>query len=358
MKIYLLSFVDTNFGDNLFIHTVATRYQEYDFYMVVNEEYRESYELLCKYEKNIHLVSGQAIETFLTDMDGMLVVGGDMFGNSTYKTLREQISTIRKKGGFVVFLGISLFTKYSLRSKICQGLMFSKANHIVVRESKTYSQIKKLMIRTPIISSTDMAFNTDVSVAGNMDPHTGTVGISVRKKIPRNSSDAYKQYCYGMANLAMKHLNESSQNTVRFLAFSKGVYDDEAVSREIMQLCPEEYRERMECISFDGDVENYILEIQKCEKLLCTRFHALVFAILLNKSFIPIIYEDKMTRLLDEVGYDGTRLYYETLEKADGEYDYYRFEGKNDEKLKKYFDKANLFFERTDELLKLYAIKK
>lgn len=351
MKIYLLSFVDTNFGDNLFIHTVVRRYKEHDFYMVVNEAYKSSYELLCKFEKNIHLVSEEKAAEFLDEMDGMLVVGGDMFGNDTYTTLRAQISTIKNKGGFVAFLGISLFDDYAFKTKLRLREMFSKANHIVVRESKTYKQVKKLLIKTPVILSTDMAFNTDVTAVKEVQPEEGLLGISVRKKIPRNAPDAYEVYCQNVAQMAVAYLNKSESNKINFLAFSKGVYDDEAVAQDIMNLCPEEYRGRMNCTTFDGDVESYILEIQKCEKLLCTRFHALVFAILLNKPFIPIIYEDKMTRLLDEVSYEGTRLYYEEPNTYGGKYDFHAFREDNNSKLKKYLIKSDSFFKETDKII-------
>lgn len=351
MKIYLLSFVDTNFGDNLFIHTVVSRYKEHDFYMIVNEEYRNSYELLCQYEENIHLISREESTTFLKDMDGMLVVGGDMFGNDTYTVLRAQINTVKSGGGFVAFLGISLFDDYTFKTKLRLREMFSKADHIVVRESKTYKQIRKLLISTPVVISTDMAFNTDITAAKAMETEGGLLGISVRKKIPRNTPDAYKVYCRNIARMAVEYLKESESNKINFLAFSKGVYDDEVVTQDIMNLCPEEYRGRLNCTTFKGDVEKYILEIQKCEKLICTRFHALVFAILLNKPFIPVIYEDKMTRLLDEVGYEGTRLYYEEENTSQAVYNFYSFKAQNASQLQKYMTKADSFFVETDRMI-------
>ena len=46
MNIFLEAFVDTNFGDDLFIHTVVARYPEHTFYMLEKAGFEESYRLL------------------------------------------------------------------------------------------------------------------------------------------------------------------------------------------------------------------------------------------------------------------------------------------------------------------------
>lgn len=347
-NIYLYAFIDTNFGDNLFVHTIAKRYPEHKFHMVVNDTYRKSYELLASFERNIVLVE-TADEEFLNKMDGMLIVGGDMFGNGIYTTMTRQIQTIRKNGGFVSFMGISLFKDYKFITKVSLRRMFNKANHIVVREDETYNQLRKLAPKVPVTSAADMAFTVDVSEVSKLPVQKGLLGISVRKKIPRNAPDAYDSYCKNVARATEAYLKESKNNKVRFLALSKGVFDDEAVSREIIQLCSKEYMDRIEIATFDGDVDGYVTKMQECESLLCTRFHALVFAILLEKPFVPVIYEDKMTRLLNEIGYDGLRLYYEKEFDIKKTLDGYNKNFAFGDKLEQYFVKANKYFEKTDE---------
>ena len=53
----------------------------------------------------------------------------------------------------------------------------------------------------------------------------------------------------------------------------------------------------MKIIPFTGNVEAYIEEMQKCKIMVCTRFHSMVFALMLEKPFVPIIYEEKMKRI-------------------------------------------------------------
>ena len=312
MNIYLEAFVDTNFGDNLFVHTVASRYPQHTFHMLKRDGYEESYQRLLQYEKNICLIEAGENKTFLSNMDAMMIVGGDIFGEHTdYGGLLSSVETIKKQGGQVFLLGLSLLESYSPEISYSLKLLFTWADVIVVRETVTCKQIQTIVPKTNVMAATDMAFALDVTDIISEKTEKGVLGISVRKKIPRNTPDAYTQYCESIANTVEYYLKIDETNTVRFLALSKGVFADEAVADDITALCPEQCRARIQCVPFEGDVDGYIREMQRCEKLLCTRFHALVFAILLKKPFVPIVYEEKTKRLLWEIGYHGVCPSYE-----------------------------------------------
>ena len=351
MNIFLDAFIDTNFGDNVFVHTITQRYPKHHFFMIMKEGYESSYHRLAEHEHNIHLLESSADKSFLKDMDGMVVVGGDLFWNGNYREWLDAIEVIKGTGGFVIFLGMSLFDEYTSRTRFSLRVLFSQADVMVLRESVSGQQAKAIAPRANILSATDMAFTTTVSSILEAPVDGGVLGISIRKKIPRNRPDAYQQYCQGMAKVAEAYLLQDDGHKVRFLALSKGVYDDEVVAREIMQLCPKNLWDRMECVTFSGNVSAYITQIQHCEKMVCTRFHALVFAILLNKVFVPIVYEDKVKRLLDEIGYFGACPRYEDelneKEILEG------LERKNyqQEKMEQYLNKASTFFAPVDAYL-------
>ena len=348
MNIFLEVFVDTNFGDDLFIHTVVARYPEHTFYMLEKAGFEESYRLLSVREQNIRLVKTDELQQALRKMQGMLIVGGDMlFNGSVYLKLIRNIRTIKKQGGFVAFLGLSLFPEYCLRSRIALRWMFSKADYMVVREQSTLTQIKALAPNANVRSAADMAFATDVSEVKKKPCEKGLLGISVRKKIQRGC-DTYESYCKRIAETAMVYLDKSDEHKVAFLALSRGVFDDSRVAEDIMALCPEAYRNRMNIISFEGDVDGYICQMQACEKLICTRFHALVFAILLGKPFVPVVYEEKMERLLNEIGYQGPRPKYEDMPEAGVMLTALDADMDESETKLSYLAKVKTFFDETD----------
>lgn len=352
MNIFLEAFVDTNFGDNLFVHTVVSRYPTHMFYMQVRDGYEESYRILAQNEKNICLIENGTDLDYLSNMDAMLIVGGDMFVNwIDYTKMEEQIRTVKNNGGFVAVLGISLYKKYSWYTWLDMKVLFSMADVIVVREKESYLQLKTKVPWLSVFSATDIAFLTDVSEIKKQSQQKNLLGISVRKKTQKNGEADYRKYCEEMAGTIIKYLDESDEHTVRFLALSKGVFDDEMVAEDIKKLCPAEYKSRIECESFQGDVGRYIEKIQQCGQLICTRFHALVFALLLNKPFIPIIYEEKMNRLLNEIEYSGLRCYYGETLNSEILLNSFSNNGYSQGVYETYKMKSDLIFEKVDQYL-------
>lgn len=352
MNIFLEAFVDTNFGDNLFVHTVVRRYAQHTFYMLPKQGYEASYKILLEQESNICLIDTSKEPNFISKMDAMMVVGGDMIWEGTYITWLKYIRAIKNRKGSVMFMGMSLFPYYSRKTRFFLRILFHQVDVIVVRESKSAKQIKEIAPRANVLEATDMAFATDVSKYLVEKPQKGVLGISVRKKIPRDTEDMYEQYCHCMAQTATKYLEQDAANTIRWLALSKGIYNDEAVAKDIINRCPMEYQDRMQIITFEGSVEDYIREMQKCETMLCTRFHALVFAILLKKPFVPVVYEEKTRRLLSEIGYTGISPEYEEIWDAERVIQHLVEEKCDSYKFMKYLEKADLFFKEIDKKLR------
>lgn len=318
MKILLEAFVDNNFGDNLFLHIMTSKNPEHTFYMLEQSAYKKAYQTVQEEIPNLIVCKD---ESFLQEMDAMCVVGGDLFWDrADYSKLIHHARTIKKQGGRVSFLGFSLFPKYTWYTWFDLMVLFSYADQIVVREEESYRQLKKHIPWLSIHSGTDLAFTLDVDELKKQPVEKGLLGVSVRKKVQVNAEEYYPKYCRVVADLIEDYLSESEEHEVRFLALSSGNCDDRIVAEDIQKLCAEKYQSRMHCSSFAGNVEAYLKEIQACESMLCTRFHALVFAILLEKRFIPIIYEEKMKRLLQTIGYEGASLYYERMEEIGLQY--------------------------------------
>lgn len=333
MKVLLEAFVDNNFGDNLFLHIITSQNPEHQFYMLEQEKYAASYKILQEKIPNLKVCRG---ESFVSEMDAMCVVGGDLFWDrADYSKLISHARSVKKRGGKVVFWGFSLFPKYTWYTWFDLMVLFSQADQIVVREEESYRQLKKHIPWLKVVAATDLAFTTDVTELKKGHVQKGLLGVSIRKKIEHSSSTNYPKYCKAVAGMIQDYLAESEEHEVCFLALSTGVHDDREVAEDIKKLCGELYQGRISCSVFDGDVENYMKEIQKCEKLLCTRFHALVFAILLEKAYLPIIYEEKMDRLLHAIGYEGEALRYEAMQKKNALY-----EKQKEAKLHAYLQKA------------------
>lgn len=312
MKILLEAFVDNNFGDNLFVQIVASQYPENTFYMVEKEAYAESYRMIQEHISNVTVL--EKGDSRLDETEAMYIVGGDLFWDrADYSNLIRQAVEVKKRGGVVAIFGFSLFPKYVWYTWFDLAVLFSQADFILVRDNISYSQLKKKLPWMKVVSGADLAFSTDVTSVMEEPVQEHILGVSVRKKIQKDAEYHYLQYCKGVAKAVEQYLRENPNHEVRFLALSSGQFDDSAAAKDIMKLCSEKSQERMSCVSFEGDVQQYISEIQKCGKLICTRFHALVFALLLKKPFLPIVYEEKVKRLLKQIQYEGVSFTYEEV---------------------------------------------
>ena len=358
MKIFLEAFVDTNFGDNLFVHTIVNRYSKHEFYMIPNSGYEESYNKLLLHEKNIRLVELEQEEAVLKEIDGIIIVGGDMFWDyGDYTTIIRRIGAVKKNQGWLAILGISLFENYSVVTTETLKEIFLLADHIVVRDKQSFAQVKRIAKEANATLAADMAVTFNLNKVKRIKPLQGVLGVSVRKKIPRNTEDYYTQYCKDVAEFSMAYLDEADFHNVHFLALSTGSSDDRAVARDIIAQCDEKYHERMKIIPFTGNVEAYIEEMQKCKIMVCTRFHSMVFALMLEKPFVPIIYEEKMKRVLQEIAYYGEEPAYE-----DRLYVWRIFGALDkrflDEELRRYLRRGKRFFKQTDQWLLSRKLKR
>ena len=353
MNIFLEAFVDTNFGDNLFLDITASRYADHEFYMCVKPEYEESYILLERSLANLHLVR-KTDRNFWKQMDGMFVIGGDMFADrADLSQLIYQTGQIKKTGGFVAFLGNSLFPDYSPQTCADLKVMFSNADVVVMREQNSYEQLKKLAPHVPACSLADMVFSADISEYKETAVKKGLMGISVRKKASGGDEESYQRYCRGLCVLTETYLRASKDNEIVFLSFSCGVFDDRKVVENILAGCPVWCHDRISHKAFDGNIRDFTGAVAQCESLICTRFHALVFALLFEKQFAPIIYEEKMERLLNEVGYTGIRQHYQENIDADGILKNLTYTSYSAEKMAEYLEKASHFFDAADRLMQM-----
>ena len=178
MKIFLEAFVDTNFGDNLFVHTIVNRYSKHEFYMIPNSGYEESYNKLLLHEKNIRLVELEQEETVLEEIDGMIIVGGDMFWDyGDYTSIIRRMGTVKKNQGWLAILGISLFENYSVVTTETLKEIFLLADHIVVRDKQSFAQVKRIAKEANATLAADMAVTFNLNKVKRIKPLQGVLGV-------------------------------------------------------------------------------------------------------------------------------------------------------------------------------------
>lgn len=312
MNIFLWAFIDQNFGDNYFVDTFCRRYPSHTFYIPCRKDNATFCQEIQHKVPNIRMVSEEE-SSFLSDMQGMILLGGDMFWDYGISPILECARVITQNGGWCIVLGASLFDNYLAETEQDLRQLFLLSHAVILRDRQSARQAAFYAPEANILCAADMAFQYPLDTLDNLSVTKGLLGISIRQKIPRNSAHAYRSYCSAIAQTIQTHLELSKTNQVALYAFSTGCTDDSKCAQDIIRLCPDSLRDRISCICFLGDAEDFLHQLYRCEVMICTRFHSLVFALIMKKPFVPIVYEDKIKHLLNEIHYQGPSPVYEDV---------------------------------------------
>ncbi|MDF2479512.1 MAG: putative glycosyltransferase [Sphingobacterium sp.] len=300
MNVLLDVYIDDNFGDDLFVKIVCERYPNDTFY-IIDHNYNEARRRRFRKIPNLKFVAAIAEMCNSTLFDMLLLVGGDMFPNTSDYRYRELLIDKRKEQGKPVsFIGCNLHKHYDEPNAEIVLRLFEKADFAGVRDEWTYNFIKTKWPQANVRQTADLAFSYRYPVRRASKP--GLLGISIRRKAGVSES-VYGAYCNSLAFVINAYLSKDNGNTVRLYCFSSGSFNDKEVAEDILQGVTE--KTRVSIVGYDGDIDVFLGSFAECEYVIATRFHAIIMALVLNIPMLPYAYESKVTNLLHDIGYSG-----------------------------------------------------
>ena len=355
MEILLEAYLDSNFGDDLFMHMLLQRYPDHRFYLMTSAGQRMMFS-----RPNLSRIDYLDAESQLERYGAYVFVGGDFFSPLADHISRyRRAHAIRENGGHVFILGCSLNRTYTEEEYRQVNAVFSEADFVSFRDEVSYRQCVEHMHNVHAVSSADMSFllHDDLLERSKRHAMAGAMGISVRKRMGSDEDGTYSAYIREIGGVALEHLCADERNTVSFLALSTGEWDDRKTARDIITLLPENLADRVSIKAYEGDIEAFMDDASQCESFVCTRFHSLCLSILFGKPFVPISYEVKIENLLKTLGYDGFTGEYGEGQTPIRMYRSITTNRLNKEKLKAYCLRADTFFEKVDLLLKPHIVR-
>ena len=72
---------------------------------------------------------------------------------------------------------------------------------------------------------------------------------------------------------------------------------------------------KFEICEYDGNIDGMLDDINACEYMIASRFHAMIIGWCLSKKVFPVVYSDKQLHVMDDVGYTGD--YWDLREKKE-----------------------------------------
>lgn len=145
----------------------------------------------------------------------------------------------------------------------------------------------------------------DVVLNLNAKPEesNGTVLISVidleRRPELKQWTDSYEKW---MARLCSACIAEGE--TPVLMSFCQKEGDEDAISRILGKL-PSEHRAKVRTLCYRGDAAPILTAYAQAERVVATRFHAMILALCFEKPFFSISYSGKVENVLHDLNFDG-----------------------------------------------------
>lgn len=297
-KVLLFAYTKVNLGDNLFIYMLVNRYPNIDFYIhVVEKEYEKVYKNI----NNLHYIhEPRDINTInINEFDAYLHVGGSIFMESEYgmheiKEFNKFIKQCKEHHKKFFYMSCN-FGPYKTQEYLEMAKEnFSLCDGICFRDKKSYDLFKDL---DKVMYAPDMAFSFQFNKE-KIPKEKNSIGISVISLAIREElKELEAQYNDFIKRIIIKFAKRGYK--VYLFSFSEFEKDGEAINK-IIAMLPEEYKNKVEVVTFDKDIETYLVTYAKMKYMVCSRFHAMILSILFGQKIYNITYSKKQDNVIKE----------------------------------------------------------
>lgn len=314
-KVYLYAYDRQNLGDDLFVHTITKRYPDVQFYIWTGSENKAVFKCL----PNLKVIDRESKWVhFLQKIRPSLV--------SRYRY------TLEDKCNAVVYIGGSIFMEYpnweqlltwweyeaDNRPFLALGCNFGPYHTEAYREkmASIYAKMKDVCFRdrysaelftdVPTVrQAPDILFNCPMPKVAVDEKN---VFVSLIDCASRDDShglaDLDNSYISGMSKLLQGYLDNG--HTLTLASFCRHEGDENAIAKIRQALGITENDSRVRNLCYTGtNADELLAAIAGAGFVIASRFHAAILALAAGRPVLPVIYSDKTTHVLEDLGFNG-----------------------------------------------------
>ena len=377
--IYLRAFLNENLGDDLFVQTIAERYQKSEFEIFTSKKYP------VKFGDNVHFIfSEDEYNELVNEMRlyeelrknkvrrkflpvffrpdhkkeraiakhaevNIYVIGSGFMEGGTrgwWQKLEEWLYYKNKP----YLLGCNFGPFVSEKYKKQYEKLFAKASDICFRESYSYNIFKGL---NNIRWESDIVFSyngyIDESYYCNKKKYVVISVVNLDKDGANNSNKVtYYKFIYEIAEYFLKQ-----EIRVVFVGFCKNQGDDVAIENVIHKISPK-MLEKIDVINYPQKTISYILGVFKhAEAVFASRYHAGIIGLMYERKTYFLSYSNKTVNVLKDI--DDKIKYIDINDKINIDINEFIFQYAyciSPDRLRKIKESANRQFLKLDSVLK------
>lgn len=313
-KVILYACIEKNIGDDLFVKVICNRYPQVEFYttsladygslsLIENLNFKKDITKWNRFssigETNfIYRIIGNILCKYyakkIGNFDCAISIVGNAFKNYEYKGYNQSIWIRNRLKIWKNWYQISSnFGPYSdERWKKDFETIFSNMKDICFRDEYSYNLFKN-------IKNVRYAPDAVLTLGKQEKKNDNFVVISVidcsmpeRGKILNNSTKRYEKL---MAECADYYVSKGNKV---ILLNSQSKQDNPAAVR-ILNQCKEKNNKKISIKSYSGNLEEIFSLYSQTKIVIGTRLHTIILAWLYNIPVVPIVYDIKVSNILD-----------------------------------------------------------
>ena len=304
-KAFVIAYCQQNLGDDMFVRCLLRRYPQVSFQSMVAKKNCKAF---CN-EKNMKLPGKLAyfaqrallkLKIFSVEAmrkgaakkcDFVVRIGGSIFIENATADVRTPINYHSNE--FVVGANFGPYRTQAFldgRKKLLKGCVDvcfrEKYSHDLLSELGNVRYAPDVLFGYPSFPKKQKGNGVGISV----------IAMEGRGQLAHSADEYYKIIAQSCDALLEKGL------PVTLLAFCEKEGDAKAAERILLDVSS---KEKVGVRLYDGDIDSFLDAMNDCEFIIATRFHAMVLGWAMGKNVLPVIYSNKQTHVIEDVGYDG-----------------------------------------------------
>ncbi|RDU37122.1 hypothetical protein DRW41_10590 [Neobacillus piezotolerans] len=313
-KVMVYAYTTFNLGDDLFIKILCQRYPNTNFVLYAPRDYK----LLFKDVNNLTIFPNDSLmvrginfavnavcrsdffvrKVIAKSCDIGVFIGGSLFiQGENWREGLKNIKNMRIENKPFFLLGAN-FGPYKEKDYFLEyKAVFEEFTDICFREKHSYKMFDQL---SNVRMGDDIIFQLKREETEKQDNNIliSVIKPSVRKYLANYDEIYYKK----VKDIAVYFIEKGYRVTL--MSFCELEGDNEAV-KTVMNLIPKTYLKNITTFLYKLDIEKALKVIANSSFIVATRFHSMILGWIYKKPVYPIVYSEKMTNVMKDIGFKG-----------------------------------------------------
>ncbi|MDD6483578.1 MAG: polysaccharide pyruvyl transferase family protein [Clostridiales bacterium] len=280
MEIQLNGYYDKNLGDDIMQRIIVRAFPQHTFYVKPIQR-----EMAAHLENEPNVKYGTCDEVMIN------VIGTGFLFNSRMAKLSRLLSKPKMKYRHCAVVDCSIELVNDRLSALFTRDALMQYDHVSCRDGYSYDFIRKYTKKNNVFCYPDIVFSENVPKSFG-----DCLGIA---PVRRMYGDVNYSYYKKLASAADSFVERYDRKVLLF-AFDNGIENDISACGSIKNMM--KYGDSAEIVIYNSDIDYFYSRIAECAKMIVSRFHAAVLALLCE---IPIICVSDTNKVRDLCGVFG-----------------------------------------------------